>query len=187
LASSAPSKNSRSARSGYCSQEVLRAAEEARTAQAEGGARPQDAPAPPPFEPGEVRTYLEKNAHALEQAASAAAEKGQQVLEEDLKSSARALERVAACGDQELVGDLEEIENHLSVTEEKLGAALLRAAPEEAPVRALWRAAIELVLFVRTVRRPCSIVRCSHGSLVLGALAAGNGGLAMGRGQLTTD
>jgi hypothetical protein len=38
---------------------------------------------------------------------------------------------VAACGDQELVGDLEEIENHLSVTEEKLGAALLRAAPEE--------------------------------------------------------
>jgi hypothetical protein len=115
----------------YCSQEVLRAAEEARTAQAEGGARPQDAPAPPPFEPGEVRTYLEKNAHALEQAASAAAEKGQQVLEEDLKSSARALERVAACGDQELVGDLEEIENHLSVTEEKLGAALLRAAPEE--------------------------------------------------------
>ena len=115
----------------YCSQEVLRAAEEARTAQAEGGARSQDAPAPPPFEPDEIRRYLEKNAHALEQAASAAAEKGQQVLGEDLKSSARALEKVAACRDQELTADLEEIENHLSVTEEKLGAALLRASPEE--------------------------------------------------------
>jgi hypothetical protein len=115
----------------YCSQEVLRAAEEARTAQAEGGTRSQDAPAPPPFEPGEIRQYLDRNARALEQAASAAAEKGQKVLEEDLRSSARALEKVAACGEQELTADLQEIENHLSVTEEKLGAALLRAAPEE--------------------------------------------------------
>jgi uncharacterized protein with gpF-like domain len=115
----------------YCSQEVLRAAEEARTAMAEGEARSEEAPAPPPFQPNEVRQFLEKNAHALKRAAGAATEKGQQVLGEDLKSSARALEKAATRGDQELVSDLEEIENHLAVTEEKLAAALLRAAPEE--------------------------------------------------------
>jgi hypothetical protein len=114
----------------YCSQEILRAAEEAQTAQAEGGTRSREEAAPP-FEADEIRKYLGRNAQALEQAAGAAADKAQQVLAEDLRSSARALEKVAGCSDQELAGDLEEIENHLSATEEKLTAALLHAASVE--------------------------------------------------------
>lgn len=116
----------------YCSQEVVRSVEEARAAEAEGGAKPKDAPvAPPPFEEGEIRNYLERNADALEKAGQSAAERGQSVLAGDLNSSADSLRKVTRREGKDLEGALEEIEIHLSATEEKLSAALMRAAPVE--------------------------------------------------------
>lgn len=126
----------------YCSQEVLRAAEAASTAKAEGGApRQGTTAAPPPFAAGELRNYLERNAQALGMAAQAAAQKGEAVLAGDLEASAAALSKVAGRDERELEGALEEIENHLSATEEKLTAALLRAAPVE--LLADFRAEVE--------------------------------------------
>jgi hypothetical protein len=116
----------------YCSQEVLRCVEEARAVEAEGGGKRKEArDAPPPFEGSELRSYLERNARALEKAAQDAAGKGEGVLAGDLKSSAASLEKMAGRDGQELEGALEEIENDLSAHEEKLAAALMRAAPVE--------------------------------------------------------
>jgi hypothetical protein len=115
----------------YCAQEVERAAEQARTAEAEGGARLKDAQAVPPFQAGEIRIYLERNAQALDQAAGAAREKGQPVLAEDLGAASAALRELTARDPAALEAGLEEIENHLSAAEEKLSAALLRAASVE--------------------------------------------------------
>jgi hypothetical protein len=113
----------------YCSQEILRAAQEAHAAEAEGGGGSKDSrAAPPPFEAGEIRNYLEGNATALDKAAGAAAEKGQPVLAEDLGAASAALRKLAAREPAELESGLEEIENHLSATEEKLTASLVRAA-----------------------------------------------------------
>jgi hypothetical protein len=113
----------------YCSQEVLRAVEQARTAESEGGVRSKDAPAArPPFEADEIRKYLDRNAKALDQAAGEAGENGQPALAQDLGAASAALRRMAARAPTELETGLEEIENHLSAAEEKLGAALMRAA-----------------------------------------------------------
>jgi hypothetical protein len=114
----------------YCAQEVLRSAEEARTAEAEGGGRaPAREPAAPPFEAGEIRSYLSRGAEAIEKAGRAA--KDQEVLAGDLKGAAATLGALAADEGNELLEDLEELENQLSVLEEKLTAALLRATPVE--------------------------------------------------------
>jgi hypothetical protein len=126
----------------YCSQEVLKAAEAARTAEAEGSApRPERTTSPPPFAAEEIRYYLERNAQALAKASQGAAGKGEAVLAGDLDSAAATLGEAAGRGDKELESALEEIENHLSATEEKLTAALLRAAPVE--LLADFRAEVE--------------------------------------------
>ena len=115
----------------YCSQEVLKAAEEARTAANEGGARPKEAEAKPPFREGEVHSYLKQNIEALEKARSAASANGQNVLAEDLAKASAALGKLGA---QDLSGpeaDLQEVENQLAAIEEMLAASLARAASVE--------------------------------------------------------
>jgi hypothetical protein len=115
----------------YCSQEVLKAAEEARTARAEGGAGAKEATAKPPFAEGEVRKYLEHNAAALEKACATAAENGKAVLAEDLKTARATLQKLSA---QELSApdaDLQEVEHQLAAIEEVLGASLVRATSVE--------------------------------------------------------
>ncbi|HET7839988.1 MAG TPA: hypothetical protein VFM21_00195 [Terriglobia bacterium] len=113
----------------YCSQEVLKAAEEARTAQTESGAGPKDAAAKPPFHEGEVRDYLERNAGALEKASAAAAQQGLAVLSQDLKTAVGALRKLA---EQDLNdADLQEVESQLAAVEELLAASLARAATVE--------------------------------------------------------
>jgi hypothetical protein len=115
----------------YCSQEVLKAAEEDRTAANEGGARPKEAEVKPPFREGEVHTYLKRNLEALEKARQAAEVNGQSVLVEDLAKASAAIERLGA---QDLSGpeaDLQEVETQLAAVEEILGASLARAASVE--------------------------------------------------------
>ncbi len=111
----------------YCSQEVLRAAEEARTAETEGGARAKEAEAKPPFKEGEVRAYLARNVEAVENARAAAEANGQNVLAGDLKTATAALEKLGA---QDFSGpgtDLQEVERQLAAIEEMLAASLVRA------------------------------------------------------------
>ena len=116
----------------YCSQEVLRAAEEARAAEVEGGGRPdRREPAAPPFEAEEIREFLTRAARAIEKAGRAAEEKGEAVLAGDLKAAARTLSEIAADKERTFLTDLEELENHLSALEEKLTAALTRASSVE--------------------------------------------------------
>jgi hypothetical protein len=116
----------------YCSQEVLRAVEEARTAEAQGGVR-KDAQAPPapPFSTEEVQEYLRANAQALEKASQRARETGQPALAEDLESGVATLRKIAAQGSHPLLSDLEELETHLTALEEKLTASLTRASSVE--------------------------------------------------------
>jgi hypothetical protein len=113
----------------YCSQEVLRAAEEARTAETQGGAGPKETAPKPPFREGEVRKYLEHNASALDKACDAAAESGQSVLAEDLKTAVATLRKLA---EQDLTdADLQEVEHQLAAIEEMLAASLIRATSVE--------------------------------------------------------
>ena len=115
----------------YCSQEVLKAAEEARTASNEGEARPKEVEAKPPFREGEVHAYLRRNVDALAKARRAAEANGQNVLAEDLEKATAALENL---GTQDLSGpeaDLQEVETQLAAIEEMLAASLARAASVE--------------------------------------------------------
>ena len=115
----------------YCSQEVLRAAEEASTKEVEGGKQQAggDREAPP-FEAGEVRSFIGQATAALERAAKAASEKGERVLAEDLASASESLKGIAP-DNPDALGDLESLENNLSALEEKVTAALMRSAPVE--------------------------------------------------------
>lgn len=111
----------------YCAQEVLRAAEEARAAEVEGGGAAQHREAPPPFAPGEVEEFLRRNAQAMEAAGSRARESSQAVLAEDLAAAARELRSLGKTpGEAET--DLENLERRLAALEEKLHAALTRAS-----------------------------------------------------------
>ena len=112
----------------YCTQEVLRAAEEARVGEIQGGARRDS---PPPFAGEDVLRFLKRNAEALENASRKAAEESQQSLAEDLASIAAALRETASQEPAKLLADLEALEVRLTSLEEKLTASLTRAASVE--------------------------------------------------------
>ena len=112
----------------YCTQEVMRAAEEAHTGQIQSGARKDS---PPPFAPEDILRFLNSNAQALEAAARKAKEQSQQVLADDLASVAASLREVASQEAAKLLADLEELEIRLTALEEKLTASLTRASSVE--------------------------------------------------------
>jgi hypothetical protein len=116
----------------YCSQEVLRAAEESSAARAEGGPTAgTERAVEPPFSKDEVLAYLERNIEALEQAARLAGEKDQPVLAHDLSAAARSLREIAGRQSAAAAPDLEELERTATALEEKLTASLTRAATVE--------------------------------------------------------
>lgn len=114
----------------YCTQEVLRAAEDARAA-ARGGETEVglgEAKKPPePFPAGEVLAFLNHNAGQLEQASRKATENNQAVVADDLAVSAATIRNIAG-GGAAVARDLEELENQLSALEEKISASLTRAS-----------------------------------------------------------
>jgi hypothetical protein len=112
----------------YCTQEVLRAAEEARASEIQAGARKDS---PPPFASEDILRFLNRNAEALELASRQAREQGQQVLADDLASTAASLRETAWQEPAKLVANLEELEIRLTALEEKLTASLTRASPVE--------------------------------------------------------
>lgn len=115
----------------YCTQEVLRAAEEARTAEIQSGGRPGGGLPAPAFAPEEILAFLNHNAGALEAARQAAKEAGSLALVEDLDSSARLLRDWAGPRLAGADADLQELEIRLSALEDKLTASLTRAASLE--------------------------------------------------------
>jgi len=110
----------------YCSQEVLRAAEEFQTGGGppSGTARVVEAP----FKTEEILAYLRRNAAVLEEACRLAREKGQPAVAEDLAAAAKELGGVAAQENEKPAPDLEELENQMAALEEKLTASLTRAS-----------------------------------------------------------
>lgn len=114
----------------YCSQEVLRAAEEARADQVAGGGACRSKEATPPFSAGEVEEFLRRNARAVEAAGERARSSSQPVLAEDLAAAAAEL-RALAEPPGEAEADLEALEGRLTALEEKLSAALTRASALE--------------------------------------------------------
>jgi hypothetical protein len=112
----------------YCTQEVLRAAEEAHASAIQNGRRSDS---PPPFEGEDVHRFLSHNARSLEAAARRARELSQEVLADDFAAAAASLEETAAQEPAKLLSNLEELERRLTALEEKLTASLLRAASVE--------------------------------------------------------
>ena len=111
----------------YCTQEVLRTAEELNTALAEGG--PRSKPVEPPFSNDEVRNYLIHCAEAVGGSSQRSEQDGAGVVATDLADVAADLRAIASQGD--IAADLEELENRLTSLEEKLTASLTRLAPLE--------------------------------------------------------
>jgi hypothetical protein len=112
----------------YCTQEVLRAAEQARSAETQGGTR-KDSPCP--FTSEEILRFLNRNAETVELASRNASEQGQQVLADDLASAAASLRETASQEPAKLLANLEELEIRLTALEEKLTASLTRASSVE--------------------------------------------------------
>ena len=112
----------------YCTQEVLRAAEEARSGEVQGGTRKDS---PPPFASEDILRFLNRNAEAVEIASRKAREQGQQVLADDLASAAASLRETAAQEPAKLLANLEEIGDTPDRLEEKLTASLTRASSVE--------------------------------------------------------
>jgi hypothetical protein len=109
----------------YCTQEVLRAAEEAQAGRTQGAERKDS---PPPFAAEDVRRFLSHNAASVRAASRQAREEGEQVLADDFAAVAASLEQTAAQDPAHLLANLEELEIRLTALEEKLSASLARAA-----------------------------------------------------------
>ncbi len=116
----------------YCSQEVLRAAEEASAAGIQSSAQPVAKAEPEaPFHREEILKYFSRNREALEAAAQKASQDGEAVLAEDLHAAAAALAGLAAAQQTSAAEDFQALERQLTALEEKMSAALLRSASTE--------------------------------------------------------
>jgi hypothetical protein len=109
----------------YCTQEVMRAAEEAHAGEVQGGAREDS---PPPFAIEDILRFLNRCVEAVERASCKGKEEGQQVLADDLASIVAELRETATQEPAKLLANLEELEVGLSALEEKLTASLTRAS-----------------------------------------------------------
>lgn len=116
---------------GYCTQQVMLAAEEAKQASLEGGHPGRGKTGAPPFEAGEILSFLDGCCQALEKAAARERENGAAPVIDDLSQAASSLREAAARGAEALLGDLERLENFLTALEEKLMAGFTRGSPVE--------------------------------------------------------
>lgn len=111
----------------YCSQCVFEAAGELSTALVEGGTRAATHAAnEPAFAAGEICAFLNHNAEMMEKSSDACLKNGELVLAQDVRECALAVREIASRDDW--AADLEALEQRLSALEDKLTAALTRAA-----------------------------------------------------------
>jgi hypothetical protein len=145
-----PSKTRKINGLGFCSQEVLAAAEDMKEAAVGAGGEsepPKKSNASQGFEPEIVATFLRRNADLLEaanlpQAAGVSARSVAADAAKTLRHLAQELENKSAAR-------LEDLERRLTVLEEKLFAALLASTSDEALVTARTEADRELAPYRR--------------------------------------
>jgi len=126
----------------YCTQAVMRAAEELKTSLVEGGGNRESRSNADraQFTAEEIQGYLNRNAEILDEAGRYWQEKGQAPVAHDLGEAAAGLRKLA--GEQAAAAanpgagaspglSLQDLENHLSALEDKLTASVTRAAPVE--------------------------------------------------------
>jgi len=116
---------------GYCSQEVLRAAEEVRHGETQSGSARDARAELSPFSKEEVTGFLTANSEALAVASTRVEQSGDAILREDLSGAAASLRDIAARASGGPAQSLEDLEGHLTALEEKLAASLTRASSVE--------------------------------------------------------
>ena len=117
---------------GYCTQEVLRAAEEAKQAAVESGAsRASGHDAAPPFAEDAILRLLAEGVQSLEKASCAARVAGQSALADDFAQAVEELRKLASQDSGQLLNDLQKFERSLTVIEDKLTASLVRSSSVE--------------------------------------------------------
>ncbi len=109
----------------YCAQEVLTAAREIEEPRNASTGRPQ-----PEFDPAELASYFRRNADEIE--AKRVPERYREIYEETAKS----LRSLAEAGEQDNLGDLEAVEQRLTVLEERLIVTVRQQLSEEELVEA---------------------------------------------------
>jgi hypothetical protein len=139
----------------FCSQEVLTAAEDMKEA-AVGTAQPTSAGKG--IDSAEIVTFLIKNAELLE--AAKLPESATVSPSAAAKATARTLRELAASP----IANLEDLERHLTVLEEKLFAVLLAAAPDEMLVQV--RAAADRELAPYRSKMPTAQIQQLHKQFV---------------------
>jgi hypothetical protein len=112
----------------YCVDAVAEVAEEAREAAAGRGPQAPSRQSAAPFEPRDVEEFLRTNAAALHRSAERPGAAG---VASSFHEIAAALETLAAQPAAGAAANLEDLERHLTVLEEKLLAALTQAASAE--------------------------------------------------------
>lgn len=129
-----PSKTRKVNALGFCTQEVLAAAEEMKEA-AVGAAKAPTREEPAGFQACEVAAFLRRNAEQLERVELP--ERAGLSATQIAREAARTLCRLAAeLDDAKSLPRLEDLERKLTVLEEKIFAVLLTATPDE-PIVAL--------------------------------------------------
>ena len=109
----------------YCAQEVLTAAREIEEPRNASTGRGQ-----PEFDPAELASYFRRNADEIE--AKRVPERYREIYEETAKS----LRSLAEAGEQDNLGDLEAVEQRLTVLEERLIVTVRQQLSEEQLVEA---------------------------------------------------
>jgi hypothetical protein len=127
-----PSKTQKINSLAYCSQAVLKAAEDMKEA-AVGAADSDAAPAKPRarqgLEPDAISTFLRRNADSL--ATAKLPDRAGVSVSKVAEEASHTLRELADSVQGKSVPRLEDLERHLTVLEEKLLAALLMATPDE--------------------------------------------------------
>jgi hypothetical protein len=140
-----PSKTRKINGLGFCSQEVLAAAEDMKEA-AVGASEPRP-DKPPGFQPAEIAAYLQRNAHLIETAKLPSDKVSSLAL---ARESANTLKQLAAeLEDKTALPRLEDLERRLTVLEDKLFAALLASTPDEEIIEVRAQADRELAPYRR--------------------------------------
>jgi len=135
----------------YCTDAVLEAAEESQEAAVGAQAANGKPPAKEPFSREELRMYLERNIAMLQKAAelSAAARPGASALFSDgVTSLSGALILLDTPGRV----DLEDLERHLTILDEKIHAGLVNQASEELMLKIRREVDLQLAAYRRKMK-----------------------------------
>ena len=146
-----PSKTRKINSLGFCTQEVLAAAEDMKEAAVGAAPAERRAEAPPGFQAADICAFLRRNADQLELVKLP--ERGGVACQPLAQETARMLREIA--GDLEstqTLPRLEDLERRLTVAEEKLFAVLLAATPDEQIVAVRAEADRELAPYRRKMQ-----------------------------------